>query len=49
MGHPILGCDLYGTQQTHQAASRLMLHAETLVFTHPISGDKVVWECACPF
>ena len=39
LGHPILGCDLYGgrllpgTEQT----SRLMLHASELHFRHPIS------------
>lgn len=49
MGYPILGCDLYGTPQSYQAANRLMLHAEKLEFDHPESGDRVVGECACPF
>ncbi|WP_163932577.1 RluA family pseudouridine synthase [Paraferrimonas sp. SM1919] len=39
VGHPILGCDLYGTTQTHQQATRLMLHAHKLGFIHPISGQ----------
>jgi tRNA pseudouridine32 synthase/23S rRNA pseudouridine746 synthase len=49
IGHPILGCDLYGTAQSHQLASRLMLHAEKLEFDHPISGERVMGECICPF
>ena len=43
LGHPILGCDLYGglllpgTEQT----PRLMLHASELHFAHPISGEWI--------
>lgn len=43
LGHPILGCDLYGglllpgTERT----SRLMLHASELHFMHPISQDPI--------
>jgi len=49
MGHPILGCDLYGTQKTQQASNRLMLHAETLQFDHPVTGQRILGECSCPF
>ncbi|WP_412971937.1 RluA family pseudouridine synthase [Glaciecola sp. MF2-115] len=49
LGHPILGCDLYGTAQSHQASSRLLLHAEKLEFDHPITGTRVYGKCACPF
>jgi tRNA pseudouridine32 synthase/23S rRNA pseudouridine746 synthase len=51
LGHPILGCDLYGglllpgTEQT----SRLMLHASELHFVHPISGEKIEARHASPF
>ncbi|WP_034458334.1 RluA family pseudouridine synthase [Buttiauxella noackiae] len=43
LGHPILGCDLYGglllpgTEQT----PRLMLHASELHFVHPASGEWI--------
>lgn len=43
LGHPILGCDLYGglllpgTEQT----PRLMLHASELHFVHPVSGEWI--------
>ena len=51
LGHPILGCDLYGgllppgTERT----PRLMLHASELHFAHPISGEPVVARNASPF
>lgn len=41
---PILGDTLYGTP-----ADRLYLHAETLDFTHPISGEKIHITTPCPF
>lgn len=41
IGHPILGCNLYGNSTSYNAASRLLLHAQTLDFTHPISGKKM--------
>lgn len=43
LGHPILGCDLYGglmmpgTEQT----PRLMLHASELHFVHPVSEERI--------
>lgn len=49
MGHPILGCDLYGTTQTQAMADRLLLHAETLEFNHPITGERMLGESPCPF
>ena len=49
IGHPILGCDLYGSRQTQAMASRLMLHALSLEFNHPISGERINGECDCPF
>ena len=49
MGHPILGCDLYGSEQTHAMAPRLLLHAATLDFDHPVTGKRMTAECVCPF
>lgn len=51
LGHPILGCDLYGglllpgTERT----PRLMLHASELHFVHPISGEQVTACSPSPF
>lgn len=48
LGHPILGCDLYGGLIPEQV-SRLMLHASELHFVHPISQERVNACCPCPF
>jgi tRNA pseudouridine32 synthase/23S rRNA pseudouridine746 synthase len=48
-GHPILGCDLYGTAQSQALSSRLMLHASRLVFKHPVSEQLMTFESASPF
>lgn len=51
LGHPILGCDLYGgrllpgTEQT----PRMMLHASALHFVHPISKERITIHHASPF
>ena len=49
IGHPILGCDLYGNVRTFEAATRMLLHAETLTFLHPFSGQQINAFCPCPF
>jgi len=49
IGHPILGCDLYASDEAFFMAQRLMLHATTLAFDHPVTGRKVEGICACPF
>jgi len=48
-GHPILGCDLYATDEAFFMATRLMLHATTLEFDHPITHKKVHGVSPCPF
>ncbi len=44
IGHPIAGDPIYG-----HAAERLMLHAESLAFHHPVSGEPIQLECPAPF
>ncbi len=39
IGHPILGCDLYGDDESFGLADRLMLHAQSLEFVHPRTSD----------
>lgn len=46
LGHPILGDALYGDAYS---APRLLLHACTLRFTHPVTGDLVSFEHAPSF
>lgn len=48
-GHPILGDDLYGTPESQQMANRLLLHATTLEFDHPVSGEQFYGTSDCPF
>ncbi|GAC14435.1 RluA family pseudouridine synthase [Aliiglaciecola lipolytica] len=48
-GHPILGCDLYGTADSHAAADRLMLHAEKLAFIHPVTNQPICGYSSVPF
>lgn len=49
MGHPILGCDLYGSEQSEQQAARLLLHASDVYFVHPARGEPCHGQCPCPF
>lgn len=51
MGHPILGCDLYGGQLLSGTENipRLMLHASELQFTHPISHKRLHITHNSPF
>jgi len=41
---PIIGDDLYGTK-----SNRLHLHAEQLIFIHPISNKKICFHCEAEF
>ena len=44
IGHPILGDPFYAHSQALAAATRLLLHATTLSFVHPFSGEPVRFE-----
>lgn len=48
IGHPVLGDVIYGTKGM-PAAGRLMLHAFSLSFTHPRTGERMTFEAPCPF
>jgi len=45
LGHPILGDTMYGKNNEF---SRLALHAETLGFTHPLTGKFIEFSCKIP-
>lgn len=49
IGHPILGCDLYATDEAFLMAERLMLHATQLTFEHPVTNQRINGVCPCPF
>lgn len=47
LGFPLLGDVLYGTSETKQF-ERPALHARSLAFTHPTSGERVVYSVPYP-
>ena len=49
IGHPIVGDGLYATTTEQTQASRLLLHAEQLTLTHPLSGEPMVWQSKVEF
>ena len=48
IGHPVLGDPLYGHKRM-PPAPRLMLHAYSLEFTHPATGERMRFTAPCPF
>ena len=48
LGHPVLGDSLYGFRHM-PTAPRLMLHAYSLAFTHPVTGERMQFTAPCPF
>ena len=49
LGHAIVGDALYAPPRVQEQANRLLLHAQSLGFTHPSTGEAVRVECAVPF
>ena len=49
LGHPILGCDMYAHPEALGMADRLMLHATSLGFEHPATGQWLSGECPPDF
>jgi tRNA pseudouridine32 synthase/23S rRNA pseudouridine746 synthase len=49
LGHPILGDALYAPPEVQTLAKRLLLHAWSLRFAHPVTGRELVFERAAPF
>ncbi len=47
LGHPVLGDSLYGRNR-ERPAPRQMLHSWKLGFTHPRSGERVLFEAPIP-
>jgi tRNA pseudouridine32 synthase/23S rRNA pseudouridine746 synthase len=47
MGHPVIGDTLYGNDEMLQ--SRMLLHADTLVFMHPVTGKPMTLSADCEF
>jgi len=49
LGHPILGDRLYGTPLSRLASQRLLLHAQKIAFTHPITHHPISINCETDF
>ena len=49
LGNPILGDDLYGSEQSRAKAPRLMLHACYLELPHPATGKLLQVQSEVPF
>ncbi len=45
LGHPILGDRLYAPAEVQARASRLLLHAAMLAFSHPENGRAMRFDC----
>ena len=49
IGCPVVGDSLYGTNRPHRLPSpRLFLHAKSLTFTHPKTGEELRFEAPLP-
>jgi len=49
LGHPILGDALYAPPEVQALSARLLLHAWSLRFVHPLTGEALAFESAAPF
>ena len=49
IGHPVIGDALYAPAQVRDMAARLLLHATSLQFAHPVSGALLRIELEVPF
>ena len=49
IGHPILGDELYADDAARAARPRLCLHASSLAFRHPATGERTTFTSAPTF
>jgi len=49
IGHPIVGDELYASREVIAKSGRLLLHATTLSFIHPVTNKQLTFECNAPF
>lgn len=48
INHPVLGDSIYSRRDSKYKDITLMLHAERIVFNHPITGEKMVFRAPLP-
>ncbi|RTE65816.1 RluA family pseudouridine synthase [Amphritea opalescens] len=49
LGHPILGDRFYAQPDQRERSERLLLHAQSLSFNHPVSQARLSFNAPCPF
>ncbi len=49
LGHPILGDRFYAPPEQVARSPRLLLHAQSLSFSHPVSEERLSFTAATPF
>lgn len=49
IGHAILGDDLYASEEVVKKSQRLLLHATSLKFQHPVNKTNMVFDSVAPF
>ena len=49
LGNPILGDTLYGNDESREASTRLLLHAENISFFHPTTNVEININCPADF
>lgn len=48
IGHPVVGDTVYGRRRPKLPVSRQFLHAQRLVFKHPVTGERMAFEAPLP-
>lgn len=48
IGHPVLGDPIYSREDKKYKDATLMLHAERIVITHPVTGKRMVFRAEMP-
>lgn len=49
IGHPIIGDELYASDDAISKSSRLLLHASMLSFSHPVTNEQLTFKSDVPF
>ena len=49
LGHPILGDTLYAPPSVQALSGRMLLHAGSLAFSHPLTGEALTFVSPVPF
>ena len=49
LGHTIVGDRLYGKDEVWKKSPRLLLHAQSLSFLHPVTKAELFFECKATF